>query len=234
MPVSVAGGVRKAVGGFLRYITFRDQHAKTEGHGLDGFVRYVAHRDRTSPQGRVFGELGQLTDSDRRPLINHISRSTKGLQPKWVQNRSGEMEDRQRAVYQFIFSPKDWRGLDLRLVARKALKQLEVDAGAGGLPPWFAAEHRNTEHHHVHIVLAARREIAPGRFSTLLITRERLKRMKKVIKQELERQRRVERGFNALGRGVDRLRAVANRYQHQMERELEEELARLQREGWVR
>jgi hypothetical protein len=27
-PVSVAGGVRKAVGGFLRYVQFRDQHAE--------------------------------------------------------------------------------------------------------------------------------------------------------------------------------------------------------------
>lgn len=234
MPVSVSGGVRKAVGGFLRYITFRDQHVKTEVDSLDAFARYVAHRDRTSPQGRVFGEVGQLTATDRRRLTDHIARSTKGLEAKWVRNRDGVLEDRQRAVYQFIFSPKDWRGLDLRLVARKALKQLEMDAGVAGLPPWFAAEHRNTDHHHVHIVLAARREVAPGRFSTLLITRERLKRMKDVIKQELQRQRRVERGFNALGRRVDRVRAIATRYQRQMERELEDELAHLQREGWVR
>jgi hypothetical protein len=234
MPVSVSGGVRKAVGGFLRYITFRDQHVETEGHGLDGFVRYVAHRDRTSPHGRVFGDTAQVTNRDRKQLIDYIARSTKGLQPKWVRNRDGVMEDRQRAVYQFIFSPKDWRGLDLRLVARKALKQLEMDAGVGGLPPWFAAEHRNTDHRHVHVVLAARREIAPGRFSALLITRERLKRMKTVIKQELERQRRVERGFTSLGHGLDRLRAVARQYHHQMERELEEELSRHRREAWAR
>jgi len=234
MAVSVSGGVRKAVGGFLRYITFRDQQVKTEGHGLDGFVRYVAHRDRTSPQGSVFGDLGQLSNNHRKQLIDHIARSTKGLEPKWVRNRDEVMEDRQRAVYQFIFSPKDWRGLDLRVVARKALKQLEVDAGAGGLPPWLAAEHRNTDHHHVHIVLAARREVAPGRFSTFLVTRERLKRMKEVIKQELERQRRVERGFSELGRGLDRLRAVARHYQHQMERELEDELPRHRREAWSR
>jgi hypothetical protein len=109
-----------------------------------------------------------------------------------------------------------------------------VDAGGERLPPWFAAEHRNTAHHHVHIVLAARREVAPGRFNTVLITRARLQRMKEVIKGELERQRRVERGLNLLGGGFDRVRAVASRYQHQMERELEDELARLQREGWSR
>ena len=27
-PVSVAGGVRKAVGGFLRYVQYRDQHVE--------------------------------------------------------------------------------------------------------------------------------------------------------------------------------------------------------------
>jgi hypothetical protein len=58
--------------------------------------------------------------------------------------------------------------------------------------------------------------------------------MKKVIKQELQRQRRLERGFHAFGRGIDRVRAVVSSYQRQMERELEDELARLQREGWVR
>ena len=158
-PVSVTGGVRKAVGGFLRYVQFRDQHVEPEDGGLDAYVRYVAHRDRTSPLGRVFGEEGGRTDNDRHRLVDYISRSTRGLRPKWVRNRNGELEDRQRAVYQFIFSPKDWRGLDLRLAARKAMKQLEVDAGAGGIGPWFAAEHRNTDHHHVHIVLAARREI---------------------------------------------------------------------------
>jgi hypothetical protein len=230
MPVSVPGGVRKAAGGFLRYIQFRDQHVEAEGRGLDAYVRYVAHRDRTSPQGRVFGEEGRRTDNDRHRLVDHISRSTRGLRPKWVPNRNGELEDRQRAVYQFILSPKDWRGLDLRLAARKAMKQLEADAGAGGIGPWFAAEHRNTDHHHVHIVLAARREIGPSRFSTLLITRDRLQRMKDVVKRELEHQRRLERSFNRLGSGLDRLRAVARSYQQKMERELEEELSRQQRE----
>jgi hypothetical protein len=230
MPVSVSGGVRKAVGGFIRYIQFRDQHVRSDSRGLDAYVRYVAHRDRTSPQGRVFGDEGRLTDNDRRRLVDYISRSTKGLQPKWVQNREGKLEDRQRAVYQFVFSPKDSRGLDLRLAARKAMKQLETDAGAGGIGPWVAAEHRNTDHRHVHIVLAAKREIRPGRFSTLIITRDRLQRMKDVIKRELEHQRRVERGFNRLGSGIDRFRALARSYQQRMERELEEELARQQRE----
>lgn len=277
-PVSIAGGVRKAVGGFLRYVQFRDQHVEPERHdALDAYVRYVAHRDRTSPAGRVFGNEGVRTDGDRRRLVDFVARSTKGLEPKWLAGRDGEMEDRQRAVYTFILSPEDWRGLDLRRIARTAMKQLEVDAGAGGIGPWFAAEHRNTAHHHVHIVLAARRELAPGRFSTLVVSRTRLQRMKGAIAREIEQQRGLvhERGTeprprpssatdpkspkrhhatyrwrrpsfankharSALhpgqlaGATLWQLRALAHRYHHQMERELEEQLARSEREGWLR
>ena len=282
-PVSVAGGLRKAVGGFLRYVEFRDQHAEPEVGGLDAYIRYIAHRDRTSPAGRVFGISEDRVDVDRRRLVAYVLGSTNGLAPKWVQDRNGKLRDHQRAVYTFVLSPEDWRGLDLRRLARAAMQQLEADAGSGGIGPWFAAEHRNTAHHHVHIVLAARRELEPGKFSTLLITRSRLQRMKGAIGREISIQRglvpdrsekpprqrpsarvnqpqigrhRVSRwrqprphgnfvgrrlspighfrGSQIFGAALLRLRAAASRYQDQMERELEEELARSEREGWLR
>jgi hypothetical protein len=160
------------------------------------------------------------------------------------------------------------------------MKQLEEDSGAGGIGPWMAAEHRNTAHHHVHIVLAARRELTPGRFQTVLITRPRLQRMKEAIGNEIDRQRgfALERDETPPGRRVFsrtatkpqksglniyrwrkvrrsisnrrsrslihrgqlaaatlwRLQAVALRYQHQMGRELEEQAAGREREGWLR
>jgi hypothetical protein len=286
MPVSVAGGVRKAIGGFLRYVEFRDQHVEPERRGdLDDFARYVAHRDRTSPAGRVFGRDGGLTDADRHRLVEYVARSTKGLNSRWLRNSKGEMEDHQRAVYQMILSPEDWRGLDLRRLARLAMQQLEADAGPGGLGPWFAAEHRNTDHHHVHIVLAARREVAPGKFSTVLITRKRLQRMKDAIALEIDRQRAPERereradktqalripsptvmadlhhhdrprwrwvnspvakararshsprhprSPRPIAATLLHLRGVAQRYHQRIERELEQELVRAEREGWVR
>ena len=192
-PVSVAGGLRKAVGGFLRYVQFRDQHQEPQRDGgLAAYVRYVAHRDRTSPGGRVFGATGRA-EVDRRRLVEFVARSTKDLAPKWVQGHDGRLVDRQRAVYQFILSPEDWRGLDLRRLAQVAMAHLEQDAGVGGLGPWIAAEHRNTAHHHVHIVLAARREVSPNRFPTLVITRQRLQRMKEAIGHEVDQQRGHER-----------------------------------------
>ena len=281
-PVSVAGGVRKAVGGFLRYVQFRDQHAEPEAAGLDAFVRYVAHRDRTSPSGRVFGPALDV-EVDRRRLVDYVSRSIKGLAPKWVQGADGKLVDQQRAVYQLILSPEDWRGLDLRRLAGAAMKQLEEDASPGGIGPWFAAEHRNTAHHHVHIVLAARRELEPGKFQAVLITRSRLQHMKEAIGREIASQRGLEiergektpahrpasmagtrqvqsqaalrwrsqrprpffgrspsrpirhvHGSQLFGSALLRLRGAALSYHHQMQRELEDDLARREREGRMR
>jgi len=63
-----------------------------------------------------------------------------------------------------------------------------LERHAGPLPPWVAAVHRNTQHPHVHIVMAARLEVSPDRFRTLVITRPRLARMKESLGQELSRQ----------------------------------------------
>ncbi len=202
-PVSVAGGVRKAVGGFLRYVQYRDQHIEPSAdRALDAYVRYMAHRDRTSPRGRIFSREGACTDADRHRFVAFVARSVRGLEPKWVMGKDGQRQDRQRAVYTFILSPEDWRGLDLRRLAHVAMRQLESDAGPAGIGPWFAAEHRNTAHHHVHIVLAARRQAAPGRFSTLVITRPRLQQMKEAIALEIDRQRgrEIAASMNALAR----------------------------------
>src|SRR5712692_1826811 len=138
----------------------------------------VAHRDRTSPAGRVFGCDDGLTDADRRRLVEYVGRSTKDLQPRWLRNSKGELEDHQRAVYQMILSPEDWRGLDLRRLARLAMQQLEADAGPRGLGPGCDGGVRDKRHRHGHIGLAASRELEPGKVSTRLITRKRLQRMK--------------------------------------------------------
>ena len=47
--VGARGGVRQAVGSFLRYIHYRDQHVEPDEPGDVGrLLRYVAHRDRSS------------------------------------------------------------------------------------------------------------------------------------------------------------------------------------------
>jgi hypothetical protein len=171
----VSAGSAKGLSGFLRYVQFRDQHADLKRE-LGGLTRYIAHRDRTAPGGRLFGPHGNAGDLDRRALLAHISRS--------VREPGGNYP---RAAYRFVLSPERAEGLDLKALTRAAVNELGREAG--GTPPWIAAIHRNTRHPHVHIVMAARREVEPGRFKTVVINRERLARMKGALSRELVRER---------------------------------------------
>ncbi len=174
--------VGKAVGGFLRYVHYRDHLQRgEESRGVSGLVRYVAYRDQASPHGRLFTRDGIAGDRDRRELVSFVRRSLESTS-------RGQVDiGRVRAVYRFVLSPEDARGLDLRQLARETMGQLERDAN--GVPPWIAAEHRNTAHPHVHIVMAARREVSPGHFRGVQVTRQRLARMKATMGLEIERQR---------------------------------------------
>ena len=171
----------RAVSGFLRYVHYRDQHEVGErAEGVEGLIRYVAYRDQASPQGRLFDARGTVGDRERKRLVEFVNRSL----------RATERTQRQRrAVYRMVLSPEDARGLDLKELTRSVMGQLAEDAGPAGLPPWVAAEHRNTAHAHVHIVMAAYRETSPGHFRGLAINRERLARMKLTLGREIELQR---------------------------------------------
>ena len=202
LSVKVSAGVSaKAVGGFLRYVHYRDQHEPEElARGVEGLVRYVAYRDQASPQGRLFDRARTVGDRERLELQHYIQRSL---------GRQTRTRTAPRSVYRMVLSPEDARGLDLRKATRAVMAQLERDLGAE-LPPWIAAEHRNTAHPHVHIVMAAQREIGPGRYRTLVITRERLARMKTAMHLEIQRERSLPR-----------------EQRHDLERDLEE----LRRDG---
>ena len=171
-----AAAARTAVNGFVRYIQYRDHHEDVVA-GTSRMLRYVSYRDPTSTRGQLFDMSSRTGDLERKALVAHVRRSLRDLAPS----------DRpQRAVYRFVLSPADARGLDLRELARATMRGLERDAGP--LPPWVAAVHRNTRHPHVHIVMAARREVSRDRFRTLMISRPRLARMKESLAQEMSRQ----------------------------------------------
>jgi len=180
-----AGGPR-GIGRFVRYVQYRDAHPdREEVHDLDGLIRYVHHRDRTAPRGQLFDAAGPAGDEQRRDFVHDVARSTHKLH-RAAGPRSTTSD---RAVYRFILSPRDARGLDLKRLTRTAMSQLAVDTGPGDFPPWIAGEHRNTAHAHVHVILAARREQASDAFRTLIITKPRLARMKQALHLELTRQR---------------------------------------------
>ena len=54
---------------------------------------------------------------------------------------------------------------------------------------WIAAVHRNTRHHHVHLVLAGLHEEAPGRYRRVDISKKGLAAIKETFALEISRQR---------------------------------------------
>ncbi len=271
-PAGAGSQVRKAVGGFLRYVQHRDVHPtqpeSKPKKEVSGLLKYVAYRDRASWRAELFGPAGALGSADRKAFAAFVAGSIDGSRPQQYRGRDGNLQDRRRAVYRMVISPERASGLDLRRLTVASLTALEHDLGSGGLR-WIAAIHRNTAHHHVHVVLAGMRDDGAGGFQRVDVTKPRLAAMKEALVKEVERQReertrpeglsqllalatkadrettsstksvgvdstpildlplrssRASRGgrFHATQVGsVIALRAVARRYQRQMERELE-------------
>jgi hypothetical protein len=96
--------------------------------------------------------------------------------------------DRRRAVSRFLISPDSAHGLDLERLTRAAVSRLESEMGVSGLR-WIAAIHRNTAHHHVHLVLAGMRADVAGGYRRVDVTKRRLAAMKEALGQEIERER---------------------------------------------
>lgn len=191
-PATASGGVRRAVGGFLRYIQHRDQHPKSTPAratpDVAGVVKYVAYRDKASARAELFGPQGRIGTHERKEFVAFVARSIEGSQPQLFRTRSGDLMDRRRAVSRFLISPESAAGLDLERLAQAAVSRLETDMGVSGLR-WIAAIHRNTDHHHVHLVLAGMRLDAAGAFRRVDITKPRLAAMKMALGLEIERQR---------------------------------------------
>ena len=167
------------------YIQKRDNEREDgEPRDAEEFMNYAAYRDRAQPEGRMFNEAGTAGERERLDLVKNIRESIEGA-------RDGD-----RAFYQMVISPENARGVDLRAVTRKTMQQLQKDCGR---TPWIAAEHRNTRHPHVHVVMPARRELEPGRYKTVIISRQRLGRAKEAMGSELgrQRERNIQRGREA-------------------------------------
>lgn len=211
--VTKALGTGRSIGRFLRYVQYRDHHDDLpDTHDLDGLLRYVAYRDVAEPHGRLFDSQGIIGDPQRLALSTFIARSTGDMPEPSARNTGGDPIDSRRAVYRLILSPEDARGLDLKRLTRSVMDQLATDAGTGGLPPWIAAEHRNTQHPHVHVVMAARREVSPDAFRTIIITGPRLQRMKEAMWGEIDRQRaELEHVRSSQGHALDDLARTPSR-----------------------
>jgi hypothetical protein len=193
---SVAAGARASARKFSGYTQYRDQHPDSElAQDVGGLVGYMRFRDATSQRGRMFDATGVAGSADRDALVEFVDESFAGIHREGKRSSTNNL-----AYYDFIISPQDSRDLDLKALTRATMAQLGRDAGTGGLPPWIAAEHRNTQHPHVHVVLAGIRRLQSGRHRTLLIPPPRLTGMTAAMNNEIDRQRDA--------RGLTRDRAV--------------------------
>ncbi len=191
-PAGSGSAVRRAVGGFLRYVQHRDLHP-TQPAGrprpeVSGLLKYVAYRDRASMRAELFGPSGALTSGDRKTFAGFVANALERSSPQVYRGRDGEFHDRRRAVYRFVISPESAAGIDLGRLTTTAVGRLEQESGISGLH-WIAAIHRNTPHHHVHLVLAGMHHDGRGGYRRVDVTKQRLAAMKEELSLEITRQR---------------------------------------------
>ena len=191
-PAGASSQVSRAVGGFLRYVQHRDVHtAQRVGHSkpqVSGLLKYVAYRDRAGHRAELFGPRGALTSADRNAFATFVGEALDQSKPQSFRGRDGNLHDRRRAVYRLVISPERADGLDLRQLAGSAVGRLEQESGISGLR-WIAAIHRNTAHHHVHLVIAGMHRDSSGAYRRVDLTKQRLAAMKEELSNEIARQR---------------------------------------------
>ena len=184
-------GVKRAVGGFLRYIQHRDLHPDSERPPTSdvwGLVKYVAYRDRASHRAELFGPVGVAGSHERKQFAEYVTRSIADSRPQLYRGRDGRVLDRRQAVSRFVISPEAAAGLDLEQLVRAGVSGLETESAISGLR-WIAAIHRNTKHHHVHLVVAGLQRRDDGTYVRVDITKRRLAAIKDAVYAEIERQR---------------------------------------------
>ncbi len=191
-PAGSGTEVRRAVGGFLRYVQHRDLHHDSKPRPtpqVAGLLKYVAYRDRASARAELFGPQGALGTKERKDFADFVASSVESSEPQLFRTRDGRLLDRRRAVSRLVISPERAGGLDLERLTRAAVARLEAKLGVSGLR-WIAAIHRNTRHHHVHLVVAGMHEDGQGGYRRVDVSKQRLAAIKDAVAQEIERQRR--------------------------------------------
>jgi len=184
-----AGGhVGQSVGGFLRYVQHRDLHPEARvDPKVAGLVKYVAFRDKATSRAELFGSHNAHGTKGRKDFVDFVVRSLASSQPQLFRSRDGRVTDRRRAVSRLVISPEHSRGLDLERLTRAAMASLAAETG--GELQWIAAIHRNTPHHHIHLVVAGMHQEASGAYRRAAIAKPRLAAMKQAVALEIERQR---------------------------------------------
>jgi len=195
-PAGTGAEVRRVVGGFLRYVQHRDLHPDSNKPrptpDVAGLLKYVAYRDRANARAELFGPKGAIGTQERKQFADFVARSIDDSRPEIFRTKDGRLMDRRRAVSRLILSPERAYGLDLEALTRAAIGRLDSDLGLAGVC-WIAAIHRNTKHHHVHLVVAGMVADGHGGYRRADVTKPRLAAIKDAVAREIERQRAEHR-----------------------------------------
>lgn len=146
----------KRNGGYLRKCTVKVSYSKESGDKAVLYngkkVGYIARTEATLADGRPFYETA---DGERRCYIYEGERKV------MVTNEEASRILGPYGVFRIILSPED-PGVDLSTFARKFMREAFSKAVGGYSPLWVAANHYNTGHPHVHILLSMVRPGALG------------------------------------------------------------------------
>ena len=76
-PAGAGAEVRRAVGGFLRYVQHRDLHPdatpQRSAPKVTGLLKYVAYRDKASARAELFGPTGALGTQERKAFADFVA-----------------------------------------------------------------------------------------------------------------------------------------------------------------
>ena len=146
----------KRSGGYLRKCTVKVSYSKETGDKAILYnskkVGYIAREEATLAPGKPFYE----TASDKLRCYTY-----EGERKVMVSNDEASRILGPYGVFRIILSPED-PDVDLSTFARKFMKESFSKAIGGYSPLWIAANHYNTEHPHVHILLSMVRPRAVG------------------------------------------------------------------------
>jgi len=169
--------LRRRVDRIMRALREGDRQQRIHRPKLEDLIR-ARERERGF---HWFDRVGIAGDLERRTVLAYLLRSTAELAPA-----NPGKPDRRRSVYQVtITAPSGARRADLRQATRAAMAALE--AISGPLPPWIATE-KPLPRPHVHLVIPALREVAPGDFKHLAMGERQIAAMREAVDGEIAHQ----------------------------------------------
>lgn len=161
-------------------------------------LRYIQERER----------------GEKEPERDFFDRDRGGIERKEVFDAMLEGRGKNAAMHTLILSPGDNR-VDMEEYTRESMKALEERLGHE--LDWYATIHRNTEHHHAHVVIAGKVPDRDRMFEKEYV-KEQEREYAKEVEKELTWSNREAEIRELLGRGFDERPVLDPREERREER----------------